>query len=137
MRIVQKEEWGQFRYFKEREFLCKCGICEYSRIAFVSYDFVMLLERLRTLAETPFIITSGSRCRVHNERVGGSLNSDHLSDKSINRVCVGADILVQNNAVRYKMDAAFHRLDVLRIGVYKTFFHVGLGKDCVPVKWVG
>jgi len=136
MRVVLPEEWSDFEFFEEWEFLCKCGKCEYSKRAYVSYDFVKLLDDTRRLANTKFVISNGCRCESYNTKVGGKPNSDHLVKHTIGKVCTGADIQVANDVTRYQMDNAFHQKQVKRIGVYDTFFHVGLGDEKTPaLKW--
>jgi hypothetical protein len=134
MKTIKPNEWGNFRYFKEHEFLCKCGICDYSKTTSISYEFVEMLDKAREIAGTPFKISSGQRCTDHNRKVGGSANSDHLVTKT--KLCTGVDILVSSDAKRYKIDEALHTVKAKRIGIYRTFYHIGLGnKNTVPIKW--
>lgn len=44
----------------------------------MSGDLVAVLQRVRTLKGRPLRIVSGTRCRRHNLRVGGSARSQHL-----------------------------------------------------------
>lgn len=61
--------------FDRSEFACKCGECDKDTI---DYKTVEILERLREWADAPITVTSGVRCVLHNEKVGGSKNSQHL-----------------------------------------------------------
>jgi uncharacterized protein YcbK (DUF882 family) len=62
------------RHFLEHEFACPhCGV------ALVRDRLTDCLERARTLiGDRPIRIVSGYRCPVHNSRVGGARNSQHM-----------------------------------------------------------
>lgn len=60
--------------FKRREFACKDG-CGYDDI---SQELVEALQALRDYFDQPVTITSGCRCKEHNERVGGAKASKHM-----------------------------------------------------------
>lgn len=61
-------------HFDSSEFRCKhCGA-----LVPVAPDLLRVLERIRALTGKPLKIVSGYRCREHNERVGGSVASQHL-----------------------------------------------------------
>lgn len=71
------------RNFKESEFVCSCGKCEYSKSAGMDERLLMLLEYARLLGkglhESAYIvIESGRRCPEHNRKVKGAANSKHL-----------------------------------------------------------
>ena len=70
----------KFKYFKSNEFKCKC-----CGVNATSKELVKMLDMAREIANTPFIITSASRCVSHNKKVKGSHTSSHLFnfDKSI------------------------------------------------------
>ena len=71
------------RNFSRSEFACPhCGEVEIDPL------LVATLQRIRDRAG-PVVVTSGYRCPVHNEAVGGVKNSQHLYGKA-------ADIYVQN-----------------------------------------
>ena len=71
------------RNFSSSEFVCPhCGEVEIDPL------LVATLQRIRDRAG-PVVVTSGYRCPVHNEAVGGVKNSQHLYGKA-------ADIYVQN-----------------------------------------
>lgn len=71
------------RNFSSSEFACPhCGEVEIDPL------LVATLQRIRDRAG-PVVVTSGYRCPVHNEAVGGVKNSQHLYGKA-------ADIYVQN-----------------------------------------
>jgi hypothetical protein len=66
--------------FYEYEFRCRCG-CGLVRI---HPGMLELLQRVRDdvhlLTGIGMTITSGCRCKAHNDRVGGAPRSFHISD---------------------------------------------------------
>lgn len=73
------------KYFKESEFKCKCGCgkgnpCE---------KLIEILTEIRMHFGKPLVITSGTRCFEHNEKVGGSPKSQHLKDKAADFIIKG------------------------------------------------
>lgn len=60
--------------FHRDEFACKCG-CGFDT---VDAELVQVLEQVRKWAGGPVHILSGARCPLHNDRVGGAYNSQHL-----------------------------------------------------------
>ena len=64
------------RNFSRSEFACPhCGKAEIDSL------LVAALQRIRDRAG-PVVVTSGYRCPVHNEAVGGVKNSQHLYGKA-------------------------------------------------------
>jgi hypothetical protein len=61
-------------HFTEAEMACRCG-CGKCRM---SENFMARLGGLRKDVKFQFIVTSGARCTVHNEAVGGAVMSAHL-----------------------------------------------------------
>ncbi|CAK7067544.1 MAG: hypothetical protein DELT_01714 [Desulfovibrio sp.] len=60
--------------FSSAEIACKCGCGE----TFVHAESMDALQLLRELWGHPIRINSAHRCAAHNERVGGTANSQHL-----------------------------------------------------------
>lgn len=108
--------------FSEWEFKCKCGC----GICIVDAGFLIKLQNTRDLAGIRFTISSGCRCPVHNKAEGGSEESDHLT--TINLACEGVDILCNNSHDRYKILNAALPAGIKRIGMHKTFVHLGTAK---------
>ncbi len=105
--------------FNRKEFDCKCG-CGANKI---DSAFLWELQLCREVADIPFTITSGCRCPKHNEAVGGFSTSDHITDEDHH--CSGADIKCVDSKARCKIvDAAF-QVGFDRIGIAKTFIHLG------------
>lgn len=73
------------QHFKREEFSCKCG-CGYDT---VDYALLTALEDVRAYFGKPITITSGCRCKAHNEAEGGSKDSQHLYGKAADFVVAG------------------------------------------------
>ena len=108
--------------FDSSEFACNCG-CGYDRMVRV---FVFKLQRVRERAGFPFKVTSGCRCEQHNHDEGGKNDSDHLTGE-------GADIEVVSGRQRYKLVEAAIEVGLTRIGVARTFIHLGEGRSNAPM----
>jgi len=100
-------------YFKPEEFVCKCG-CESNDM---KTSTLIKLEYARVSANIPFIITSGYRCKTHNEAVGGKPSSAHTKGYAV-------DIKASGSAERFLIITALLQAGFNRIGFAKTFIHV-------------
>lgn len=81
---------------------------------------VRLTNKLNLIREDvgrPVILNSASRCAKHNEAVGGSLNSAHLSG-------LAADIKVHGSKERWQVVRKAIAYGITRIGIADTFVHV-------------
>jgi len=108
--------------FSRWEFECKCRC----KICNISTSFINRLQLARTLAKIKFTITSGCRCPMHNKMEGGSYNSDHIATETIQ--CEGADIKCNNSNDRFKIIKAGLEAGFNRIGIAKTFIHLGMSE---------
>jgi len=99
-------------YFKLKEFKCSC--CGESEM---DMGFLHKLDLARGVAKTPFNITSGYRCKVHNANVGGKDTSSHPKGKAV-------DILIKNDNCRYKILTALLSVGFSRFGFGSDFLHV-------------
>ncbi len=64
------------KYFEDTELNCKCGCgLQPSEKAFDA------LTAFRRHYERPVTVTSGARCKAHNEKVGGKARSRHLTHR--------------------------------------------------------
>lgn len=105
--------------FDSSEFACRCG-CGYDK---VSPRLVECLEQLRkACGNRPVIITSGCRCQMYNQQVGGAPHSQHTKGNA-------ADIKVKGLSPWQ----VFREAEKLRIfgGLkpYETFTHVDVGPE--------
>ena len=118
-------------HFTEEEFRCPCSC----GIMNVSQKFLERLERARIRAEIPFSVVSGSRCKEHNEEVGGVDSSAHLADDE--RQSRAADIQARGSRQRGKILTALRAVGFNRIGIAKSFIHVDNDPGLPPeVTWL-
>lgn len=87
-------------------------------------DLVAILTQLEAAMGFSLQITSGYRDPVHNIDVGGVTNSEHTMDPSM-----AADVFCQRSTTRFKMLKTLFALGVTRIGIGKTFLHIGISPD--------
>ena len=92
----------------------------------VDAKFILKLQYARSLADIGFTITSGCRCPSYNKAEGGFNNSDHLTTESL--ACEGVDILCTNSHDRYKIINAALKAGFERLGLGRTFVHLGLAE---------
>lgn len=111
--------------FREEEFICKCGQCK-SVPLHLKENLVLLCQQLEKIRfyTGPIIINSGVRCKLHNKKVGGVANSQHLFGRA-------ADIRVKNMSARdlYNRLLVLKKQEIIKIGyiqLYKTknFVHI-------------
>lgn len=109
------------KFFDLSEFGCPC--CGKNNM---QDDFLAKLVCARGIAQVPFIINSGCRCKAHNksEDVKGSVTSSHLLGCAV-------DIHVKNSRARRFILSGLILAGFHRIGIGKTFIHVDTdsGKD--------
>jgi zinc D-Ala-D-Ala carboxypeptidase len=105
-------------YFTETELECHCGC----GLRNTTPKHRSMLNSAREIAGIPFYVTSGSRCVEHNAKVGGKPTSDHLTGE-------GTDIICAFSGDRYKIIDAAICAGFKRIGIAKTFIHLGSNKD--------
>ncbi len=102
------------KHFKEHEFGCKhCG-----EVKNLSTELLVLLELVRLKFGKPVTVTSGYRCKVHNDNVGSTDASQH-------RLGTAADIVISGVAPH----TIFNYLDdtfpnQYGLGLYKGFTHI-------------
>jgi hypothetical protein len=111
-------------YFKRSEFACKCG-CGLER---TPHDLWRMINAARGIAGVPFVINSGTRCRVHNLAEGGSPTSSHRPDED--GWSWAADIRALGGSDREAIVRGLIVAGFRRIGIAQSFVHV----DCDPHK---
>lgn len=102
--------------FRVGEFACKCGRCEGVLIDDVLVGY---LQGIRKHFQSPVNISSGYRCRAHNEKVGGDPGSGHVEG-------MAADIVVKG-VLPGEVAKFAESMGVQRIGLYDGFVHIGSG----------
>jgi zinc D-Ala-D-Ala carboxypeptidase len=105
--------------FSRHEFVCKgtgcCGGC-----APMHPDLIAGLQQLRDKIGRNLTITSGFRCKTHNERVGGETGSYHT-------LGMAADVLRPPGMMPTEMAKIAETIDVFAnggIGIYPNRIHV-------------
>lgn len=117
--------------FNRSEFACKCG-CGANNVSMVLVD---KLQKLRDAVGRAIVINSACRCHDHNARVGGVMDSAHLSSEL--EACEAADIKIKNGHEAFSL--------VGFIYFYKLFKRVFIEQGCVhvdidetkPSPWLG
>lgn len=104
--------------FSRKEFRCRCGRrnCNASP---VDMKLVSALQKLRDYVGVPLYINSACRCALHNRRVGGKSNSQHLYGRAADVRC---DELSPKELA--KCAEMIPEFDKGGIGTYETFVHV-------------
>lgn len=100
-------------FFTRKEFSCHCG-CGFD---VVDAELLARLTQLREHFCSPVIINSGCRCPQHNQKIGGSPNSQHMLGKA-------ADIVVRGTHPSIVWDyLQCHYETTYGLGLYDNFVH--------------
>jgi len=109
----------KLKHFKLEEFACPCcGQCN------MNEELLGRLDEARGIANVPFHINSGYRCKEHNKSVGGSPNSSHLKGLAV-------DIKTHNSRDRFRILEALLAVGFNRLGIGRHFIHTDIDKDKV------
>lgn len=103
-------------YFKDAEFLCRCGKCSMG-IRNMDGSLLARLEATREVAGIPMRISSAIRCPAHNADIGGKKRSAHLTGHAV-------DIICASDADRYTILQAAILCGFNRIGLASGFIHL-------------
>jgi hypothetical protein len=103
------------KHFKDSDFQCHCNQCGLG-IDDMNPGSVDRLQVARELAGVHFVLTRAVSCDSHNQKVGGSSTSSHLSGHAF-------DIACANDAHRWKIIDGLVKAGFTRIGVRKDFIH--------------
>lgn len=120
-------------HFKLAEYHCKCDDCVTTIVAPL---LVNACECLRTLVGEPLQITSGYRCKSHNEKVGGADDSYHTLGLAVDIRTVSR----QNNDRLY--NAAKDHSEIGAIGRYINDknelkrLHIDLRQVTKKIEWI-
>lgn len=112
------------KHFYRHEVACKCG-CGLDTMDGVT---LALADECRDFVHHPITPTSGARCVVHNQDVGGSQRSQHV-------VCRAMDLPVLDPVGLYNYLCDKYP-DKYGFGLYKTFVHVD-SRTNGPARWKG
>ena len=113
MMITIDDNTIQIPNFSRNDFDCPC--CGMNNI---KDKFIWKLQFARTEARIPFIINSGCRCEKYNRKVRGKKSSDHLTGE-------GVDIRCLSSSDRWKIVTSAISAGFRRIGIAKTYIHLG------------
>lgn len=103
------------RFFKDREFLCKCG-CG-SGVEHMDARLLTMLDRAREKAGMPLALSSAFRCPAHNKAIGGTTDSSHLKGMAV-------DIRCNSSQTRFTLLGALIAAGFNRIELAPTWIHV-------------
>lgn len=114
------------RYFQPEEFDSPDLLG--SGAEYMDYEFMLMIDDAREIADMPFIITSGYRTPEHNANVGGSPTSSHTRGYA-------ADIAYDRPSEAVRIIAALTEAGFNRIGMSSNFIHVDNDPDKPPAYW--
>lgn len=109
--------WDTVKHFRKSEFACKCGgrYCNGFPVE-MEKQVVEALDAIREYAGSPVIVSSGIRCKNHNNSVGGVSNSYHLFGRAVDFTVSGYSAQTTINIVNtlglkptelYAIDSAY------------------------------
>lgn len=113
--------------FHQSELECPCcKSCE------MDQRFMKALQRLRDLADFPFVITSGYRCPAQNRKVKGARASRHKRGKAVDISLVGVDDMQKHKFLKHatSLDGYYTGL-----GLYSNHVHFDIRQR--NSVWVG
>ena len=109
-------DWTQYPNFTESEFRCKhTGQCH------MNPEFMAVLQAIRTDYAKPMAITSGYRHWTHPVEA----KKGHTTGEHTKGAC--ADIACTSSGDRFELVRLALKHGVNRIGIAKTFIHLGIG----------
>ena len=107
--------------FKVGEFACKCG-CGNE----VKQELIDMLQVIRERSGIPIRVNSGYRCPIHNAKVGGVKDSQHIQGVAADISCSkGAKFLWDITRQLYN-EGKIPTLQFCKL--YRTWIHVDCGK---------
>ncbi len=111
--------WAGIKYFKPRDFTCRCeGLCGHPDV--ISRELVAKLDKIQDLIGMPVIVLSGTRCEKFGRKSGGRERSAHTVKSGVSHA---ADIRC--------LDAAFR--SAFLTAALPLFNRVGIGKESIHV----
>ena len=114
------------RNFTEKEFICKCKMCsKIPELYLINVqNLSKILQILRDDLKTPIIINSGIRCREHNKKSKGKINSRHLTGLAAD-ICSKyfTPIQLRNRILELEKEKKIY---VGYIQLYATFVHIDI-----------
>lgn len=114
-------DWSKYPSFKAEEFQCK-----HTGFHGMNERFISVLQDIRTEYGRPMRITSGYRHPTHPVEA----RKQRSDGEHTRGLC--ADIACTNSADRYDLVRIALKHGITRIGIAKTFVHLGLGGPGLP-----
>lgn len=110
--------------FKEEEFRCQCGRCDYG-YEDMDEAFLSKLFTARKKSLLGYTLTSAVRCPNH-ELFSKNPTSSHNAIRSLGKKCKAVDIAVPTSSVAFEVIASLMAAGFTRIGWNrdKKFIHV-------------
>jgi uncharacterized protein YcbK (DUF882 family) len=109
------------RYFKYREFACKCPYpdCKADGTG-IDKTLAAKLDAIREKYGKPMVVTSGCRCPEWNKACGGSIRSYHQPFQGFRAVDIACTVSTDRyNLIRYAIEVGG-----LSIGINKPRYHL-------------
>ena len=128
--------WGDFvenrkEYLSEnftiQEARCKCNSPTCTALKRPPKRVVERLQMARNIYGKPMVITSWSRCALHNMAIGGALRSYHLKS-------IAVDIACADSRDRWKMVFALMQCG-FTVVIYSDWIHADLRSDKPILLW--
>lgn len=114
------------KYFKRKEFACKCGTCG---TCTVDAELLAVLDDLREFCGSAVVVNSGHRCEKYNKNVGGAPGSKHKQGLAADVRCAAVstqkmyDYLCNKYPGKYGIGRyekqGFVHVDVRPVGVWR------------------
>lgn len=116
-------------HFYYHELQCPCCMrCEYDD------EFLRKLELVRVEYGKAMTPTSGCRCPIHNQKVGGAADSLHLMVLPVQK-SRAVDIAVANKWDRYKLVELALKHGFTGIGIGADYIHIDT-RTTTPIIWI-
>lgn len=114
-------QWDKYPNFKKAEFDCKA-----TGENNMQHEFMEKLQAIRREYGKPMQITSGFRSVKHPIEAKKS----HSNGEHTQGFC--ADVACENSTERFRLVQLALKHGITRIGVAKTFLHLGIGGAGLP-----
>jgi hypothetical protein len=113
----------EMKWFKPEEFLCKCGRPNCDAPREIQPALAEVLDTIREGVGHTLMVASGLRCRYWNDKSGGEPDSEHLTGHA-------CDLVAPVSRIRFEVTREAIKTNVVaRIGIGKTFVHIGVSKS--------
>jgi uncharacterized protein YcbK (DUF882 family) len=115
--------WVEYPNFNRSEFICR-----HTGQDGMTHEFMQVLQAIRSDFGRPMQITSGYRHWTHPVEA----RKGHTTGEHTRGTC--ADIACTDSRQRYELITLALKHGVSRIGIARTFVHLGIGAPGLPVR---